>query len=194
MELHWALVAVTLALPPTADTAQQPLDVPSGIVYHPASAESLDAARGELQSAVKAGSASLRDRGLYSVSVISGPVLWAEIARDPSAKEVPSVPMTINIPIGQDKYQRVECRLFQGDSVSLLANRVAARCTSSPISIQSPSREDLSLYWVLIPYEIEGPVFVLLCGDTRLFVDLDENYKIFWIDDFTDAKKILGAE
>lgn len=171
----------------------KPSDVPEGVVYHRASQELLDATRAALENAFSNHRVSSEAGSPFSETVTCGPFLWKQLSTLPTVDEVDTVPVRFIIPKSDGTIQQFDGRLFRGSAVDLINSLIREQCANSdPPTVTLPNRYDLSIYWTLIPYEIEEPVFVLQCGATRWFLDFDEQQKIVWIDDFTESAQIVG--
>lgn len=48
--------------------------------------------------------------------------------------------------------------------------------------VRDATNDELWYQWLLVPFDLEEPIFVIEVGATKLLVNLDENQKITWVD------------
>ena len=50
------------------------------------------------------------------------------------------------------------------------------------LTVREATKAEVLYLWMLVPYDLEEPIFVIESGTTRFLVNLDENNKVYWID------------
>lgn len=158
-----------------------------GIVYKPASQERNEKARGYLTALMKDASAA------YSATqgqrFMCGPSLWSQLRKDPKAAGIGGAPAIMMIPSG-GQVMKMEGRLLQSDEDLLnFWEALFSQVEFSTVSIRKLSENEKDIYWTMIAWDIEEPVFVVEGSMHNLIVDLsvDESgaLEVFWIDDIS---------
>jgi hypothetical protein len=172
-------------------------DPPEGVVYFPASNEANNRA---LERVNRLFSSSATDddlaEGLGKV-LLCGPGLWQPLAERPEFKRIPSIPTQLIVPqfrdgkvVGQSIHAG---RVFQtAESVRAFWKALGAHYDPSPVAIRKLNRHDMQLYWAMIPYDIEEPVFIVTTRDNDFLVDFTgEDLHVFAVDDFRPYRVVL---
>lgn len=121
--------------------------------------------------------------------IICGPGLWRMIKDVPNISELDPVGATSVVDDGGGGFQKFEGALFQTEEQRTeLIDIVRHILTDSEFQIRKPNEHELRVYWSLIPYDIEEPIYILDNGARRLLVDFvvtDESAQLFWIGDMS---------
>lgn len=183
-----ALFLMTTAVGPT-EASDRP-NVPEGVVYHETTAEKNAKAKAAVLKAFT--SESLHE--LFGTKVVCGPALWHAIKSKPEINSLQPADTVFNIPITAGpragSMQQLRGALFQTDAeVSALAKALATMAASD-IHVRKAGADELSLYWALIPYDIEEPLFIVETGGLRFLIDMSaDDHKVFWIDEMSAYKR-----
>jgi hypothetical protein len=168
--------------------AREPI-VPKDVVYKRAGLDVNRRALGKLRDVFLAAGNKDASEVLFSTKLICGPGLWRNIKDEPEMRKIKEG-VTLIKEQSLDGVQTLVGKLFQGApevkafwTVFLRKYQFDARTL-----IRRPTPRELSLYWAMIPYDIEEPIFVVDGKRARIlvhFVAKDE--KIMWIDDYWDV-------
>ena len=158
-----------------------------GIVYKPASQIVNEKAAGYLSGLMKnAQAASTRTEGQR---FMCGPALWSQIRNSPKASGINGAPAMMMIPTAGGIIQ-MEGRLLQSnEDLSNFWGVFFSELDFSTATIRKLKENEKELYWMMIAWDIEEPVFVIEGPNQNLIVDLiiDESgaFEVFWIDDIS---------
>jgi len=121
--------------------------------------------------------------------IICGPGLWRMIKDVPIISELDPVGATSVVDAGAGRFQEFEGALFQTEEQrTVLIDVVRHILNDTEFQIRKPDERELRVYWSLIPYDIEEPIYILDNGERRLLVDFvvgDESARLFWIGDMS---------
>lgn len=181
MKKRVAVVLLLLSMPFGAYAA---VDILPGVRYHEATAEVNEKAEAALLKAF--GTKKIGD--LFGSIVICGPALWHRIKNMPQVTEHMIASTVFNVPVtsgpNSGKMQKLHGALFQRKEEIDALSEVLGLVIKSKIRVRRPERDEISIFWALIPYDIEEPVYVVEAGDLRLLVDISKyDNKVFWIDE-----------
>ncbi len=165
-------------------------DPPEGVVYYRASKETNDRALERVKQLFTS-TPSDRDlaEGLGKV-LMCGPGLWQPLAERPEFQRIPSIPAQIVVPqfkdgkvVGQSIHAG---RVFQtAEPVRAFWKALGERYDLTPVAIRKLNRQDMQLYWAMIPYDIEEPVFIVTTRDNDFLIDFTgDDLHVFAVDDF----------
>ena len=177
------------------------VEVPEGVVYKRATAKENADARIQIRTALSTGSLAY----IFDEKVICGPALWSDIKGLTAFADFDVTPVEINVPIldsgaeGSTAMQKFEGALLQGPEEIQALARVLTRVLDHRVKIRKASPDELEVFWALIPYDIEEPLFVLETdivvdntgggkgGKTtlRFLVDMTKEKKVFWIEELS---------
>ncbi len=129
---------------------------------------------------------------LFGKRIICGPGLWTLIGQKPLISNLGLADVKFNVPVTssnkEGKTQFFKGALFQTErEISLLATTLNTLPNLKSIKVRKINKKEAEIYWAMIPYDIEEPVFMVTSGNTlRFLVDFDtKNNKIFWIDELS---------
>jgi hypothetical protein len=121
--------------------------------------------------------------------IVCGPGLWRMIEEMPTISELDPVGATSVVDDGGGGFQEFEGALFQTEEQRTeLIDIVRHILKDSEFQIRTPNEHELRVYWSLIPYDIEEPIYILDNGARRILVDFvvtDESVQLFWIGDMS---------
>lgn len=192
-----ALCCVVLSLPAIADAPR----------INRIPAERKEAARVALERAI--GTSAVREGTVFAELVQCGPRLWASVHGEVRS-DTGMILRTIVLFDGAAQAQKWGFRLAStdpqrkdaADALGSAANRVpiemavfrnggekllgplVSRFLTAParITVRDATAEEIWYLWVLVPYDLEEPIFVIENGPTRVLVTLDGQNRIDWID------------
>lgn len=153
---------------------------------------------------------ALREGSAFAELVQCGPRLWAAIHDRIRSTEQDVVKMTIHFD-GASRAQAWGFRLVEpedpqrkqvSDALAQAASRVpveaaafrdagtkllgpqVAKYFASParVVVRDATDPEVGYLWVLVPYDLDEPIFTIQIGPTRLLVTLDRQHRIDWID------------
>lgn len=184
------------------------VEVPEGVVYKRATAKENTEARIQLRTALSTGSLAY----IFDDKVICGPALWSDIKELTAFSDFDITPVEINIPIlgsgaeGSTAMQKFEGALLQGPEEIQALARVLTSVLDRSVNIRKAHPDELEVFWALIPYDIEEPLFVLETDivvdkagvdktgtgkggkdktTLRFLLDMTSEYKVFWIEELS---------
>lgn len=156
-------------------------DIPKGIRYIEAS----DSLNTQIKNAVMNSFSKGTTKQLLFERVVCGPALWNEIKSGAKSTGLNIAPTTFHIPIEKNgklvRTQEMSGALFQGKAQIDFLSHILDSTAQKQISVRKPSSAELSVYWKLIPYDIEEPIFVVEIDKSRLLIDFTGG-KIMWVD------------
>jgi len=171
------------------------VDPPDGVVYLRASREVNDRA---IERVKRLFSSTVTDRDVAenaAPALMCGPGLWGPLSDLPEFKRIPSIPAQIVVPqirdgevIGQSVHAG---RVFQtAETVQEFWMALGERYDLKPLRIRKLSRRDMQIYWAMIPYDIEEPVFMVTTSDNDFLVDFaGGDLLVFAVDDFRRTRR-----
>ena len=179
------------------------VEVPEGVVYKRATAKENTEARIQIRTALSTGSLAY----IFDDKVICGPALWSDIKGQTAFSDFDITPVEINIPIlgsgaeGSTAMQKFEGALLQGPEEIQALARVLTSVLDRSVNIRKAHPDELEVFWALIPYDIEEPLFVLETDivvdkagtgkggkdktTLRFLLDMTSEYKVFWIEELS---------
>ena len=128
---------------------------------------------------------------LFSKRVVCGPGLWSLIKKNQLISNIKLADVKFHLPVvssnKEGKIQLFKGALFQTDRERSILATILNKLPIKSIKVRKINKKEAEIYWALIPYNIEEPVFIVEYGDKlRFLVDLDtEKNKIFWIDELS---------
>ncbi len=159
----------------------------SEIVYKPASEDLNDSAKAAIDRLFRSDSEpELGDLASY---VTCGPALWRTIKVAPKIEALDLASATSMVDVGGGNYQPFEGALFHSDAErSELVKTVRVILDGLDFTVRLPNEMEKRVYWALIPYDIEEPIFVLDNGERRFLVDFvvtEYRPQLIWIGDMS---------
>jgi hypothetical protein len=173
-------------------------DVPEHVVYKKASGEVNRRALDMLSSRpLLAGERAYASDQVFSDKLICGPGLWPKIKDDPDMKKITKGEVKFKIPTKNGE-QELAGKLFQtNDEVAAFWKAFRRAYKSEEATVRRPSREELRIYWAMISFDIEEPLFVVETKSASILVQFvsspsgnaseSKELRIFWIDDYKDV-------
>jgi len=163
---------------------QAKVDIPDGVRYKKASDKINKNAKRILKRAFR----KKKLHSIFSQKLVCGPGLWRAIKDHHDIGALKITPAKFHVPISKGpnagKFQKLRGALFQKDKEIRILSKLIQVNTENGINIRKLNRNEIIIYWGLIPYDIEEPVFIIESGKLHYLVDvLKKNNKIFWIDE-----------
>jgi hypothetical protein len=183
---------VLLTAMPLVRGADEPVRVPEGVRYKPASEKVNDAAKDVLRKRFTAKASDADAIALFGDGfLICGPGLWAELKSDESLAKLKNGRVNIEVPVVDKngkviRKDKLEGKLFQTKDELLLFWKVFIKRTDlSGIKIRKLNTEELKLFWAMISFDITEPLFVLETKKHRVVVcfKAPDELKVVWMDD-----------
>jgi hypothetical protein len=127
-------------------------------------------------------------------AVICGPALWDNIKEHPALNGTKLTEASFHIPIlsGADagEFQVLKGSLFQTKKEIKMLSEILGALPRKTINVRKINANEASIYWALIPYDIEEPIYVVEHGDLRFLFDMTKSdKKVFWIDELSQYRK-----
>ncbi|MEW6282133.1 MAG: hypothetical protein AB1758_26240 [Candidatus Eremiobacterota bacterium] len=183
MAARFALLALLMWLTGLAASAQEPWEdpvlVPPGVTYKRTDAATLKKAVQFLRTVLAPDYHG--PEKLFGSVVACGPFLWDRVRGRPEMAAAEGPPMRI-APFG------VEGKGFKGEaSCALLEKEIrASLATDGGFKVRRPTSDELALYWALIPYDIDEPIFVVESKRHRYLMHFMQG-RVFAVDDYAGA-------
>jgi len=166
--------------------AEEPV-IPSDVVYKKAGSEVNRKAFDKLRGFFLATDKTATRDNLFSDTLICGPGLWRNIKDDAEMRLITTGVTQLRIPT-QEGVQTLEGKLFHRKEEVESFQRVFVRQYKfdSQTVIRRPTARELRIYWAMIPYDIEEPIFIVESKEATILVDFvgNEDARIIWIDDY----------
>ncbi len=126
---------------------------------------------------------------LFSDKIFCGPGLWRNIKDDPDMKRITTGVTRFSIPTPKGA-QVLEGKTFQcKEEVESFQRAFLKRYKfDSQTVIRRPIARELRIYWAMIPWDIDEPIFIVESKVATILVNfgVSENVTIIWIDDYRD--------
>ncbi len=181
---------------PTLCLAQEKLVVPPGVRYKEAPPEVNSTVRSALSELFAAPYKVRTPRAIFADRmVLCGPLLWAQIKTFPEMKGITAGQVEFRVPIGREGEPR-EARLLEGklfqtpEEVAALWSAVLKTIgPKEKFIIRRANPAEIKLYWAMVPYDLEEPIFVAQSTKHAFLVDLVPGpdgapHRISFIDDY----------
>ncbi|MEI6082814.1 MAG: hypothetical protein WCS70_00780 [Verrucomicrobiota bacterium] len=173
----------------------------TGIKYKTATPEVNEQARNAITQCFGSNVSWDKCDSLLTTAVTIGPGLWNDIKDHPALKGITFGVGHFNIPIGQPSRRMLsmEGRIVQNETEArafLTAISATFQFAEKPV-VRNLTEEEKRIYWAMIPFPIEEPVFVIDGGQYALLVDISMKEgvpHIFWMDDFVGLKSAPQRE
>jgi hypothetical protein len=166
--------------------AEEPV-IPTDVVYKKAQSEVNRKALDKLSGFFLATDQTATHDNLFSDMLVCGPGLWQNIKDDPEMRRITSGVTQLRIPT-QEGVQTLEGKIFQRKEEVESFQRAFVRRYNfeSQTVIRRPTARELRIYWAMIPYDIEEPIFIVESKGATILVDfvVKEDARISWIDDY----------
>ena len=161
--------------------------IPTDIVYKKAGSEENRKAFDKLSGFFLATNKTAIYDNLFSDMLVCGPGLWRNIKDDAEMRQITTGVTQLRIPT-QEGVQTREGKIFQRKEEVESFQRAFVRQYKfdSQTVIRRPTARELRIYWAMIPYDIEEPIFIVESKDATILVDFvgKEDARISWIDDY----------
>lgn len=174
--------------------AGEKVNVPKGVVYKYASDELNARAKEKILKVFKE---NLKDEDvlkLFCDSLICGPDLWMEIKGDPKLSKITEGVALFRVPRFDEKGKIIRTDTFEGklfqseEEVLSFWNVLKSKYHFDRITIRKPNYKELQIYWSMISYDIEEPIFVVETKTACILVDfvkpVKSDLRILWIDNY----------
>jgi hypothetical protein len=151
--------------------------IPTGVVYKTADDQSRKNAAAALRKLTSGG---FREVALYGEPTILGPNLWQTLKNDSAVTAIEGPSIVFIDP--QTNATRHGRRIAGEDQRKQLNDALRTLFGGKAIRIRAATSRELSVYWGVIPFDIEEPVVVIDDGTYALLFDFSED-GIFFIED-----------
>jgi len=125
---------------------------------------------------------------LFNKPLIIGPGLWKQIKDEDAIKTSGIIQTDISV----ESSSKRKVYTLHGGLAKTKVDIFAFRKFITPLfkadySIRKLNAKEMKIYWSLIPYDIQEPVFVLESSNRKLLLDfdIDESMHVFYIDDIS---------
>jgi hypothetical protein len=183
-----ATLIIIFALLATASFARE--DLPDDIKY----IESDAAVNSETRLMLANAFDTQSFENVLGSTVICGPALWDSIKAHPILNGVKLTDASFNIPItsgaNAGSVQVLKGSLFQTPNEIRILSDILRSLPTNTINVRKINAHEASIYWALIPYDIEEPIFVVEYGELHFLLDINQtDNKVFWIDEVSKYRK-----
>jgi hypothetical protein len=127
----------------------------------------------------------------FADKVICGPFLWRKVKSLDGMKVMKRGEVVIHVPLKREGVapheQRLLGRLFQTAPEIHMFFRALRKVVGrdETFKVRPPTKRELRIYWAMVPYDIEEPIFILETKAHTFIIDfIAGKDKIFWVDDF----------
>jgi len=173
--------------------AENKVQIPEGVTYKSASKETN--ARGEQKiSKVFTGSPTEKEvRELFGQFLICGPFLWKRIKDDPHVAKIKTGVAHFKVPVFDNgriaSTQEWEGKLFQNEQeIAAFWAAFKANYKLEDLVLRKLNSTELRIYWAMIPYDIEEPVFILQTKSAKILLQLTKSkLELAWMDDYQNV-------
>jgi len=160
-------------------------DVPPGVRYKSASAETNADAKRLIETTLKTSSDKL-DADIFESAVMVGPLLWDSLndAQKSKFKGATQVALIVGSTNKQGRGVR------DNEQKKFLWSVVADKVSKQTFAVRQADTKEIAYYWATIPFDIEEPLLVIDAGETKILVNFtskNNKLRIFWIDIVGDA-------
>jgi hypothetical protein len=171
------------------------VEVPPGVRYKAASTEVNARAKKRLAEFFSTPMKPQIPEDAFAQMAICGPLLWSKIKGLPEMKALTKGRVVVHMPIFEGgkivRQQQMEGKLFQVKPE--IREFWKALCKSvrrdEKFTIRRPTKLELQIYWAMIPYDIEEPIFVVESDRHSFLIDFNGGRdEMFWIDDLRGAQ------
>jgi hypothetical protein len=165
----------------TTQSESNRLPAPPGVVYKKADPQLTQKAVHVLQAALDPNNSEAHFLG---EAVACGPYLWKQIVDEGLIDANVGVPLTIMVPVSGQNI-RMEGRVVRPQSATarLEAYVKSKLMEDGGVMVRDPNDKELAMYWSMIPYDIEEPIFVLVSKNHKFLVDFSDS-DVLHIDDY----------
>lgn len=127
----------------------------------------------------------IQDNDNISNSIGCGPYFWQELVNAEIFSSSIGIPMVFIIPNG-DSISKLEGRVIRWkDQTQILLELLRKIISSSDgFKLRKLTLQEMQIYWMMIPYDIEEPIFTLEGPGIQLLIDCSDNGDIFFIDNY----------
>jgi hypothetical protein len=157
--------------------------IPPGVRYKAASVQLNDAARAKLERFFAPAAASAEP--LFGEMVVCGPFLWDQVKDAPELKGA-GISSKLVLPSATEM-QTFEGRLMKTKpDVAACARALASRFRfkRSELKVRRLDRDEISLFWAMIPFDMEEPLFIVEAAGHKLVASFGQDGRtVTWIDD-----------
>lgn len=163
--------------------------IPKEVVYKKTTAEKNKQAIAKLSKIFRAADVKeMRDEQL-AFPLICGAGLWAKLKDDTELKKIGQGRVEIGVPTDKG-LQKLDGKLFQSkDEAAAFWRALQRKFKPDPKAvIRRPTPTEFSLYWAMISFDIEEPIFMVETKEFIILANFTNDLNIAWIDDFKDVR------
>lgn len=119
--------------------------------------------------------------------VFCGPFIWKKITDDQAVDSSTGIPLIMVVPTTRGNLQlRGRGIRLESDVWKIEAYIRTVLAKDGTFVIRKLNNKELRLYWAMIPYDIEEPIFILDSKNHKILVDFVDG-KIMHVDDYQKA-------
>jgi hypothetical protein len=194
-------VAIFCILQTALCAGEAQVEVPPGVRYKTASTEVNDRAKKRLAEFFSTPMKLEIPDDAFAAMAICGPLLWSRIKGLAEMKALTKGEVVVHMPIYEGgnvvRQQQMQGKLFQNKAE--IREFWKALCKTvgrdEKFRIRRPTKLELELYWAMIPYDIEEPIFVVESDRHSFLIDFAGGKdRMFWIDDLRGATFLPSEE
>lgn len=179
------LIGTVVTLPLLSALADTPVDVPAGVNYKAADPALNDKVKADLLAALAGGADSTEK--FFGKACICAPGYWKTLKGRSDVKFTATIPSKFNIPLKDHTLTLSGVAVKESSDFKLLATQFAKDAGTAP-TIRKIAKNELSMLWSIVPFDLQEPVFIVETKDSRfvLLLSLDnetKQYQISWLDD-----------
>lgn len=158
--------------------------VPKGIVYKPADDATNARFRKRLET-VFAPDYSGNDL-IFDETVVCGPFLWKDLLKAQVMDPDTGFPVIMVVPQGKEAIELKARGIKPRAAIDTLETYIRTLLAEDGgFTVRKLNPNEMSIYWSMIPYDIEEPVFILDSRNHTMLVDF-AGYSILHVDDYQD--------
>ena len=160
--------------------------VPPGVKYKGAPPELNEAAKKLLMAKFSPKATDEEVLAMFQQKVICGTGLWAELKGDESLSKIEKGEWVLHVDT-----ETLEGKLFQSNGdILLFWKAFTKKVPMGDFKIRRLNENELTVFWSIISFDIEEPVYILEAGKQKILVYFggeDKTPQIFWIDDLDNV-------
>lgn len=155
--------------------------MPAGVRYKEATAAVNEQAKQLLLAKFSAKATDKDVLSLFTSKPVCGPGLWKQIKNDKEMVKLTKGNVSLHVDA-----EVLEGKLFQSpEEILLFWNALLPVVDTSNFKVRKLSEEEIGIYWAMISFDIEEPLYILESPQHKILVNLvsDQGLRIMWIDD-----------
>lgn len=155
----------------------QSMDIPESIKYKEAdeltNTKAIEKIKTELEEP---------DYSTFKKILYCGPGLWDRYILMPDIGSIPKGNITFKVPYNGTFIDKNGKLIQSSNDFRMIWNQLIEDFNNSDFTIRKPSADELRMFWSIIFYDIEEPIFVIENSNYKVIIDLDSKLKFQFID------------